>query len=96
MQTPGDLSAQMQHSVSHLEAAFQAVQLWIGEQEQSDKLTTPSYERHINSYAMWWDTYQVGVVNVDLTQVRILAFPVMTAKATMFLAYTSTCLKGVF
>jgi hypothetical protein len=93
MQTPTDLSAQMHHLVSHLEAASQAVQLWIAEQEQSDKLTTASYERHINSYAMWWDTYQASVVNVDLTQVRIPAFPVTAAKATMFLEYTSTCPK---
>jgi hypothetical protein len=65
VQIPTDLSTQMQHSVSHLEAASQAVQLQIAEQEQSDKLTTASYERHINSYAMWWDMYQVGVVNMD-------------------------------
>jgi hypothetical protein len=87
---PTDLSAQMQHSVSHLEAASQAVRLRIAEQEQSDKSTTASYERHINSYATWWDTYQADVVNMDPTQVRIPAFPVTAAKATMFLEYTST------
>jgi hypothetical protein len=37
--------------------------------------------------------YQAGVVNVDLMQVRIPTFPVMAVKATMFLEYTSTCLK---
>ena len=96
VQMPGDLSAQMQHSVSHLEVASQAVRLRIAEQEQSDKSTTASYERHINSYVTWWDTYQAGVVNVDPTQVRIPAFPVTAAKATMFLEYTSTRPKVSF
>ena len=93
VQIPTDLSSQMQHLVSHLEAASQAVWLQIAKQEQSDKLTMAAYERHINSYTTWWDTYQVGVVNVDPTQVRIPAFPVTAVKATMFLEYTSTCLK---
>ncbi|KIM72281.1 hypothetical protein PILCRDRAFT_16275 [Piloderma croceum F 1598] len=88
-QIPTDLSTQMQHSVRHLETASQAVRLWIAEQEQSDKSTMASYKRHINSYTTWWDMYQAGVVNVDPTQVRIPAFPVMAAKATMFLEYTS-------
>src|ERR1700732_5127764 len=67
MHTPADLSAQMQHSVSHLEAASQAVRFQIAEQEQSDKSTMASYKTHINSYIMWWDTYPMGVVIVDPT-----------------------------
>jgi hypothetical protein len=89
-QMPTDPAAQMQLSVSHLEAASQAVRLRIAGQEQSDKSTTGSYERHINSYVTWWDTYQARVVNANPTQVAIPAFPVTAAKATMFLEYTRT------
>ena len=90
VQTPTDLFAWMQHSVNHLEAASQAVRLRIAKHEQSNKSTMASYERHINSYATWWDMYQAGVVNVDPIQVRIPTFPIMAVKATMFLEYTST------
>jgi len=89
-QAPADLSTRMQHSVDHLEAASQAVRLRIAGREQSDKSTTVSYERHINSYVTWWDTYQASVVGANPTHVAIAAFPVMAVKATMFLEYTST------
>jgi hypothetical protein len=87
---PVDLSARMQHSVDHLEAASQAVRLQIANKEQSDKATTATYERHVKAYAAWWATYQARVLNEDPTQVTIPAFPVTAAKATMFLEYTST------
>ena len=85
-----DLSARMQQSANHLEAASQAVRLRIAHKEQSDKSTTASYERHVNAYTVWWDMYQAGIINEDPTQVAIPAFPVTPAKATMFLEYTST------
>jgi len=85
-----DLSARMQQSINCLEAASQAVRLRIASKEQSDKSTAASYERHVNSYTVWWDAYQATVVGADPTQVAIPAIPVTAAKATMFLEYTST------
>jgi len=79
-----------QQSADHLEAASQAVQLWISLKEQSDKTTTSSYERHIKAYTEWWSGYQADVFKTNPTHVAIPAFPVTPAKATMFLEYTST------
>jgi hypothetical protein len=86
-------SPRMQHSINSLEAALQAVRLGLAVKEQSDKSTPATYERHINHYVDWWAGYQAAEVNGDLTKTVIPAFPVMAAKATMFLDYTSTRAK---
>jgi hypothetical protein len=83
----------MQHSVNSLEAALQAVWLRLATKEQSDKSTPGTYERHINSYLNWWESYQAAEINGDLTKTAIPAFPITAAKATMFLDYTSTHAK---
>ncbi|KAN0134511.1 hypothetical protein V8E53_007657 [Lactarius tabidus] len=80
----------MRQSVSHLEAASQAVWLRIAHKEQSDKSTATSYARHVDAYATWWETYQAGVLDKDPGQIAIPAFPITATKATMFLEYTST------
>ncbi|KAN0141920.1 hypothetical protein V8E53_000382 [Lactarius tabidus] len=80
----------MQQSVNHIEAASQAIWLWIAQKEQSDKSTATSYARHVDAYATWWETYQAGVLDKDPGQITIPAFLITPAKAMMFLEYTST------
>ena len=87
-QTPP--SPRMQHSMEQLEAASQAVRLRVATKERSDKSTPATYERHVNSYSNWWECYQSAQVNRDPQTTTIPAFPITTAKATMFLDYTST------
>jgi hypothetical protein len=57
------------------------------------KATPATYERHINHYVDWWTSYQAAEINGDSTKTVIPAFPIMAAKATMFLDYTSTSAK---
>lgn len=91
--TPVLPSPRMQHSVSSLEAASQAVHLRLATKEQSDKSTPATYQRHIDSYITWWDGYQAAEISGDCTKTAIPAFPITAAKATMFLDYTSTRAK---
>lgn len=94
--TPVLPSPRMQHSVSSLEAASQAVRLRLATKEQSDKSTPATYQRHIDNYVTWWDGYQAAEISGDSTKTAIPAFPITAAKATMFLDYTSTRVKVQF
>lgn len=85
-----DQSPRMIRSMSGLEADSQHVRVALNANEQSDKSTSATYERHVRRYMTWWDTYQASLVGSDTTKVQIPAVPITAAKVTMFLHHEST------
>ena len=85
-----DLSVGMQASLAALEAESQAARLAHAKQEQSDKSTAGTYQRHVNRYEKWWEGYQLEKMEAILGWTTIPAFPITVAKVTMFLDYEST------
>lgn len=88
--TGADLSAGMQASLAALEAESQAARLAHAKQEQSDKSTAGTYQRHINRYEAWWEGFQEEKMKTIPGWTMIPAFPITAAKVGMFLGYEST------
>ena len=85
-----DLPLGMRASLVALEADSQAARLAQVKQEQSDKSTADTYQRHVDRYEKWWVGYQVERVSTTPGWITIPAFPITTVKVSMFLGYEST------
>ncbi len=88
-----DLPLGMRASLAALKADSQATRLARVKQEQSDKLTVDTYQRHVDRYEKWWVGYQVERVSTTPGWITIPAFPITTVKVSMFLGYESMCEK---
>ncbi|KAI9444387.1 hypothetical protein BJY52DRAFT_1082616, partial [Lactarius psammicola] len=59
-------------------------------QEQGDKTTADTYQRHVDRYEKWWEGYQVERASTIPGWTAIPAFPITATKASMYLGYEST------
>ena len=85
-----DLPSGMRASLAALKADSQAARLARVKQEQSDKSTADTYQRHVDRYEKWWVGYQVERASTTPGWTAIPAFPITAAKVSMFLGYEST------
>ncbi|KAI0088513.1 hypothetical protein BDY19DRAFT_906536 [Irpex rosettiformis] len=57
---------------------------------QDNSQTGRSYSRHVQNYEKFWDQEQQTRALIDSTWVKVLAFPITTTKAALFLNYEMT------
>ena len=79
----------MQASLAALEADSHAARLAHAKREQSDKSTVGTYKRHVDRYEKWWIRYQAEQSASIKGWTPIPAFPITTAKVSMFLGHES-------
>jgi hypothetical protein len=84
---PSYMSAGMQASLLALKADSHATRLAQMRKEQNDKSTGTTYGQHVNRYERWWVQYQAGQTASIAGWTLIPAFPITTAKVSMFLEY---------
>jgi hypothetical protein len=88
---PGDpLGSGLRHSLAKLNAGSHTIRLRQAVLEQHDKQTAQTYSLAISSYEKCWGQYQMQLHVDDLLWTTIPAFPIMAAKAVMFLEYETT------
>lgn len=80
-------SAGMQASLALLEADSHAARLVRANNEQNDKSTGKTYQRHVDRFERWWTTYQADQTIKTPGRTSIPAFPITAAKVSMFLEY---------
>lgn len=71
-----------QDSLTSIEALAQAARLRVVDQEQGDKQTAATYQRHVRSYQTWWENSS-GFTTIS-------AFPITASKVTLFLEHETT------
>ena len=83
----GPSSLGMQASLAMLDADSQAARLARTNNEQNNKSTGKTYQRHIDRYEKWWVIYQADQTAKIPGRTSIPAFPITAAKVSMFLEY---------
>ena len=69
---------------AYIEAASHEVRIRRAAAERDDKGTGIAYARHVRNYSQWWD-YQAGCLKENSSWSPISAFPIVAAKAALFL-----------
>lgn len=88
--TLGPSPGRIDRSLQFLESQSQAVRMEIRTKEQANKATPGTYSRHVNSYQSWWDVAEALKVSQNRNLVALPAFPIISAKVSMFLQYETT------
>ena len=81
------------NSLAYIEAALHEAWIQRAAAERSDKGTGVAYACHVQNYGEWWDGYQASQLKEDPSWSQILAFPIMAAKAALFLDHEVSWMK---